>query len=47
MQSSNKFHENQQLVSVIQGPSYCDSGKFYPGVILVSKQKYLQQLQDM
>ena len=33
MQSSNKIHENRQLVSVIQGPSYCDSGKFYPGVI--------------
>lgn len=33
MQSSNKIHENRQLVSVIQGPSYCDSGKFYPSVI--------------
>ena len=29
MQSSNKIHENQQLISVIQGPSYYDSSKFY------------------
>ena len=37
MQSSNKIHENRQLVSVIQGPSYCDSGKFYPSVIFGQK----------